>query len=83
MFYLLPIAAVLATGLWRRHHPVGQRLLAAGCAAVIAVITAYLAYWAASRWVPPIADRLRANECAVTFENNLSACVQTPGFTGD
>lgn len=80
VFYLLPIAAVLATGLWRRHHPVGRRLLAAGCAAVVAVITAYLAYGAASAWVPPIADRLRANECAVTFENNLSACVQTPGY---
>lgn len=52
VFYLLPIAAVLATGLWRRHHPVGQRLLAAGCAAIVAVITAYLAHWAASVWVP-------------------------------
>ncbi|KRF34066.1 hypothetical protein [Nocardioides sp. Soil805] len=82
-FYLLPIAAVLAAGLWRRHRPDGQRLLAAGSAAVVAVVTAYLAYWAASVWVPPVADDLRANECAVTFENNLSACVQTPGFGGD
>lgn len=80
VFYLLPIAAMLAAGLWRRHHPVGQRLLAAGCAAVIAVITAYLAFWAVSVWVPPFADKLRANECAVTFENNLSACIQTPGI---
>lgn len=80
VFYLLPIAAVLATGLWRRHHPNGRRILAAGCASVVAVITAYLAYWAVSVWVPPIADHLRANECSVTFENNLSACVQTPGF---
>lgn len=83
VFYLLPIATVLATGLWRRHHPNGRRILAAGCAAAIGVIAAYLAYWAASVWVPPIADNLRANECAVTFENNLSACVQTPGFGVD
>ena len=59
--------------------PVGQRLLAA----VIAVITAHLAYWAVNVWVPPFADSLRANECAVTFENNLSECIQTPGFSVD